>query len=269
MYWLNPVATAFDEMKIDVTEQFQHLPKAPIVEAVIEVRARSEATWDEQFISEQLKSKLPDYPRVTSQRELQQEVKFESGQPPEATQHDLGWKGLRFQSADGRHLAQFNRNGFVFSRMKPYENWEQLLKEAMRLWRIHTDEARPTTAHQIGLRFINRISLPVQEFKFEDYIQPHPAPPHGLDSLLFNGYFHHDALAVPGHPYVINLVRTIQPPQDPAVQGLGLILDIDVITTQPFELSDGMLETRLAEMCWLKNKAFFGSITKTALKSFQ
>jgi uncharacterized protein (TIGR04255 family) len=110
-------------MKIDLTEQFQHLPHAPIVEAVIEIRARAEVAWEERVVSEQLKPQLPDYPQVSSQNEFRQEVKFGVGQLPEATQHNLGWKGLRFQSADQRQVVQFNRDSFVFSRLPPYESW--------------------------------------------------------------------------------------------------------------------------------------------------
>jgi len=175
---------------------------------------------------------------------------------------------VRFHSADERHLAQFNRDGFVFSRLPPYQNWEQLRTEAMRLWRMHTELARPTEAQRVGLRYINRIVLPMQEVRFEDYIQPHAEPPRGLD-LPFHGFFHQDILAVPDYAYAITVVRTIQPPQDPRAQGLGLILDIDVFTTQPVELREGVLEARLAEMRWLKNKVFFGSITQKALETFR
>jgi len=255
-------------MKIEVSEQFPHLPHAPIVEAVIEIRARAEVAWEEGVISEQLKPKLPDYPQVASQKEFQQEVQFGAGQVLEAKQHNLGWKGLRLQSADQRQVVQFNRDGFVFSRLDPYENWEHLRDEALRLWRVHLDLAHPTETQRIGLRFINRIELPAHEMKFEEYIQPHAEPPRGLD-LPFQGFFHHDTLAAPGHPYSINVVRTIQLPQDPRTQGIGLILDIDVFTTQPFELRQGLLEERLAEMRWLKNKVFFGSITQKALDSFR
>jgi len=255
-------------MRINVNEQFPHLPHAPIAEAVIEIRARAEPPWSEQAVSEWLKPKLPEYPQVASQNEFQQEVRFGLGHQPEAKQHDLGWKGLRFQSADAGHIAQFNRDGFLFSRLPPYQNWEQLRDEGMRLWNIYAELARPTEAQRLGLRFINRFVLPVQEMRFEDYIQPHAVPPRDLD-LPFLGFFHHETLIVPGSPYAINVTRTIQLPQDPRSQGLAIILDIDVFTLQPFELRQGLLATRLAEMRWLKNKVFFGSVTQKALESFR
>ncbi|SPE60106.1 conserved hypothetical protein [Verrucomicrobia bacterium] len=255
-------------MKIDPTESFTHLPRAPIVEAVIGIVTRAEVAWEEQTVSEKLRAELPDYPNLRPQLEFQTEVNFNPGKPPEARQRDLGWKGIRVQSADGLHIAQFNRDGFLFSRLQPYENWDQLRDEALRLWQIYSRLAQPTEAQRLGLRFINRIVLPVQELDFEKYLKQHPVPPTGLDPL-FVGFLHVDTLAIPGYAYTVNVIRTMQTPSDLQTAGLALILDIDVVTTQPFQLSQNVLESRLAEMRWLKNKVFFSSITEHALELFQ
>jgi len=256
------------EIKIDLAEQFQHLPHAPIVEAVIEVRTRAEAPLEEASMRSQLESKLPDYRFLDSQRAFQHELKVEPGQKPKQNLRDLGWRRMRFQSADQLHVVRFNRDGFVFSRLRPYEKWEQLRGEGMRLWQSYSELIRPTEVQRLGLRFINRIELPPQELRFEDYIQPAPQPPNTLD-LPFRAFLHHDTLAVPGHPYAINVIRTIQHPQNPGTQWIAVILDIDVFTLRAFEYRQDVLEQRLAEMRWLKNKVFFGSITQKALEKFQ
>ena len=251
-------------VKIDLAESFARLPRAPIVEAVIDVRGRAEAPWEESEIKAQLKAELPDYPEVISHREFRHEVKIPPGQEPQQMLQDLGWKGFRLQSTDKLHIAQFNRDGFVFSRLHPYESWEQLIGEGMRLWRIHQAIARPSEVQRLGLRFINRILLPPKDMDFEAYLVAPPKPPSSLD-LPFLGFFHNETLAVPGYPYAINIVRTIQHPQPPEPDRLGLILDHDVFTMEPFTVQQEILDRRLAEMRWLKNKVFSGSITEKAL----
>lgn len=253
---------------INIEETFQPLPRAPIVEAVIDIRARAVAALEEALVKPQLEAKLNGYEFLDSQREIQQEFTVETGKPLSTMIRDLGWKGLRFQSTDKKHIAQFNRDGFVFSRLEPYESWEQLYEEGMRLWSVYIELAQPVEVHRIGLRYINRIQLPPDELRFEDYLEPAPVPPKGLD-LPFHGFMHQDTLAVPDYPYAINVIRTIQPPSAPGSAGLGLILDIDVFTTQGLELDKAALEQRLLEMRWLKNKVFFGSVTPNALKLFQ
>jgi uncharacterized protein (TIGR04255 family) len=211
---------------------------------------------------------LSDYPHVQSESAFQQEVTFSTQHPPQAKHKDLGWKGAKFQSGDRRQVAQFNREGFIFSRLQPYESWEHFRGEALRLWEFQKSVAQPAEIQRVGLRFINRITLAVGDSQFEDYIHPHAVPPRNLD-LPFYGFFYLDRLAVPGYPYNVNIVRTIELPQDPQLQGLSIILDIDVYSERQFELREELLLSRLSEMRWLKNKAFFGSVTEKALGNFR
>ena len=81
-------------------------------------------------------------------------------------------------------------------------------------------------------------------------------------AALFHGFMHHETLAVPGYPYAVSFIRAIQVI---ANQPLALILDIDVFTLEQTALPSSVLERRLAEMRWLKNKVFFGSITEKAV----
>jgi uncharacterized protein (TIGR04255 family) len=255
------------DFKIDLEEEFPHLNKAPIIEAIIEIRARAESPWEESDITNRLKAELPDYPTKHSLNAVQQEFVFGVQQPQGALQ-DLGWAGLRMQSADKLYVAQFNRNNFVFSRLHPYENWEDLEKEARRLWALHAQLARPSEAQRLGVRFINRIQMPAQERRFEDYIDPHPETPRGLD-LPYLNFLYRETLVVPGHEYGINLTRALQHPQDEASDGIAIILDIDVFTMQPFTFDAADLDRRLTAMRWLKNKSFFGTITSKALEGFR
>lgn len=255
-------------MKIDVSEQFELLPKAPIVEAVIQVHARPCAPWDEDEIVRLLMPRIPEYKKAVSRKQVRHQVKLNADQPPQTLEENLGWHGLLCHTEDDRQGVQFSRDGFVFHRLNPYQGWEQFFGEAVRLWKVYLDTARPIDAQRIGLRFINKINLPPKEVEFEGYIQPHPGTPSSLE-LPFTSFFHQDTLAVPGYPYAINIIRTIQPSQNAQVEGLGLIVDIDAFTTQPFEIKDGVLEDRLAELRWLKNKTFFGSVTSKALALFR
>ena len=256
------------EIKLD--EVFEHFPKAPIVEAVIDVRARATTAFEESSVRSHLDTKLKGYRFLDSQREFRHELQLqaEGGNPPSQMLHDLGWKGLRFRSTDEKHIAQFNRDCFVFSRLEPYTDWQQLSIEGLKVWDIFKELAQPTEIHRLGLRFINRVLLPQGELRFEDYIQPAPVSPIGMD-LPFHGFMHHDTLAVPGHPYAITVIRTIQLPPNSGGPGVALILDIDVFTTQGIRLDEAMIVHHLNEMRWVKNKIFFGSVTDKARELFR
>jgi uncharacterized protein (TIGR04255 family) len=257
-----------NKIVIDTDEKFPHLPRAPIVEAVIDIRAHSAVAFEEEAVRSSVLLRLDDYSYLDSPREFRQELEFNGGKPPRHSFQDLGLKGLRFQTSDKKQIVQFNRDGFVYSRLEPYPDWQSFANEGLRIWQIFCEIFQPIEINRIGLRFINRIELPPDELRFENYIKPAPEPPRDLE-LPFMGYMHHDTLAVLGYPYAINLISTIQPPQAEANTGMGLILDIDVFTIQGFELDEERLTRTLEEMRWLKNKAFFGSVTEKALGRFQ
>lgn len=253
---------------IDLGERFPHLSRAPVVEAVIDLRARAESAWEEKDVLAQLKAALPDYPNRMAMRGFSVSFSMNSEQATSgtpvapATPQDHGWMGIRCTTADGLNIATFNREGFSFSRLKPYDNWDSFSKEAVRLWELHTRLAAPIEVSRLGVRFINRLDVPVSGLAFEDYFNSLPKPPVNLGSL---GFLFHDILSVPGHPYVTNRIRTFQPPEGENAPTLGLLLDIDVAMPGPIVPESGKIAVRLAEMHWVKNQVFFGSVTEKAL----
>lgn len=258
--------SSMSKLAFDINESFGHLPRAPIVEAVIDIRSRAAVALEETTLRTQLEPKLGGYQFLDSIQNIQHQVNFQNGSPVNQ-EIQLGWKGIRFQSDDKKQIVQFDRDGFLFSRLEPYENWEQLHREGLRLWSIYAELTRPIEIVRIGLRYINRIQLPPNELRFEEYFEAAPTPPRRLE-VPFHGFLHQDTLAVPDHPYAINVIRTIQP-RVSSTQNVSLIFDIDVYTIRGFEPDEQVFKQRLPEMRWLKNKVFFGGVTKKALELFQ
>jgi uncharacterized protein (TIGR04255 family) len=247
------------QLHIDVSEGFPHLSRAAIREAVIEIRARASVPWNEQGIASNLKLKLGEYPQSKSLREHKYELHLKQGEEPKTASKDLGWQGVMFRSSDKRNIVKFQLGLFSLSRLHPYQRWEQFVAEATRLWEIHREIAQPSEIQRLGVRFIN--SFPVtQPVEIGDFFKDFPddLPELNLVSL---GFLHHDNYIVPGYPYGMNIIKTVQR-SGPGSEGTQFILDIDVYTLSPFEVDTEMLNQRLQEMRWLKNKAFFGTITE-------
>ena len=252
-------------MNITIDEKFPHLPSAPIVEAVLDIRAKSMVPLEETAAREFLEARLGDYGFMDSQQEFSHQVKIGADGPSQQITTRV-WKGVRFRSADAKIIAQYNRDGFVCSRLAPYQDWPTFRDESLRLWNIFIEMAKPEEINRLGLRFINRIELPVGEVNFERYINPAPKSPKDLD-LPFYGFLYQETLAVPDHPYAINLIRTVQPPQDTG--RIAIIIDIDVFTVEGVDFKEDRIKGMLEEMRWLKDKTFFGSVTENALEAFR
>lgn len=251
-----------EAFKIDLCEKFEHLPNAPIVEAVIHWRARAERKLQPDTLLEQLKAKLPDYPYSQRQQEFGLETEF-NAEGGSLRQHHV-WHGFRFESADKLQVAQYTRNGFVFSRLKPYQDWEKFQAEAQRLWCIYRELAEPSEIQRLGVRFINLI--PVEPKEVATLLTLPPRSPQSM-KIPIDAFLHQTKFNIPDHPYELNVVQTIQPPAPPERESFGLILDLDVATTRPIPFDE--MDNHLLQMQWIKNKAFFSLLKKPALKRFR
>jgi len=252
--------------RIDIEEEFENLPNAPIVEAVIHWQARSETIQNHEQFYGQLKERLVDYPDTHPEHE----IKFQADFGPEGVATNLGnpsWSGFKFTSTNGLNIALFKRDGFAFGRLKPYENWMQFEAEALRLWNIYLELADPPEVQRLGVRFINLI-FPVQPGQFRDLLTIPPKCPEGM-SMPIQGLMHKTTFGIPGYPYNLNVIQAMQPPISSQTEGFGLILDIDVSTTHAVEPKEELLKQHLNEMRWIKDKAFFTFLTEDAIKKYR
>ncbi len=255
-----------DKSQINVSETFPHLSHAPITEAVIEIRARGNMPWNELEILPKLKTKLAEYPNHQSARGFASQFQLASDQEPRVATRDLGWQGLHFTSSDKMNIAKFQLDLFSFSRLQPYENWEKFSNEALRLWKIHAELSQPTEIERVGVRFINRFPLPpTHVVRVPDYFKAYADDLPEL-KLELSGFFHQETMTMPEHPFAVNVIKTVQ---SSGIEPPAFILDIDVFTRQPFDLSTELLESKLLVLHWLKNKAFFGIITENLKESLR
>lgn len=247
--------------RVNFAERFPHLPQAPVVEAVIQWIARAGTPFPSEEAHRQLADLLPDYPTCQKQQEMQIGAQFGLDTPATEAGRDVR-PGFRLTSQDSRRVAQFTRDGLIFSRMAPYQKWEVLQEEAIRLWKTYQQLADPSEIQRLGVRFINRIPL-IDPADVGKYLAtpPKSLEPLGLPRISF---FDQSLHSVPDEPLLINAQTVLQP-----LPNAGLIVDIDVSATQPFSPEDRTVLDYLCKMRWLKNKAFFSLMSKGAIASFK
>jgi uncharacterized protein (TIGR04255 family) len=255
--------------RIDTNEHFPHLSKAPIIEAVIDLHTQNTLNWVEETAIHFVKEKIKEYAIVQSQSQFLQEVTFAPNKEAQQKMHPATWLGVRAQTPDRYYIVQFNKTGFVLSRLKPYENWGQFTKEAFRLWDIYKSVLKPASIERIGIRFINQIMQPIQGLKIQNYLANVPSEFLGINSVL-SGFLYNEIIDLPGSPYSLRLIRTVQPVRSAEINQAGIIIDIDVFTKPGFSCDPETDVGRiLTEMQWIKNKAFFTNITKDCLKELE
>jgi len=150
-----------DRYEIDRSKIFEHLEHALIIEAVVEIRCPSEVPWAEDTIPDEVGKRLQGYQLLDSMSEYIQNVNIKDSVPIAESMEKVGWKGVRYRSEDDSYVAAFNRDGFVFSRVGPYETWAKFSAEASRVWEVHKSLARPSDVHRIGLSRVAKEDDPI------------------------------------------------------------------------------------------------------------
>lgn len=242
-------------LEIDLSKEFPHLPRAPIVEAVIQWQATGTKDVLESHLRSHLEGAFPDY-EIAPQHSL--EAAFEGSDKGMELRQRSSWQGFRLtRLSDGnpQFVCQFRQDGIVVSRLAPYEGWNQFLPEAIRFWKTFTEIREPKSIARLSTRYISQ--MPVRSMvEIADLLNvvTDPLKVFGVSSDTF---FHQDTVKLGNLPYIINVRTALQPTPKSEISDKSLIVDVDVSTAEgPTDESE--MELTLKELQHLKNKVFFG-----------
>lgn len=242
----------------------RHLENAPITEALVDFRVNARKDFRaEEFrsLKEQLRAV---YPNVEERRGLEASFEFKPGLPITTMQREVGLQSLFFRSADNLNVAQFRIDGFTHNRLKPYTSWEALLPEAVRLWELYVKVAKPEYVTRLALRYINHLRLPTNVDGLGRFLATAPALPAGYPSHV-RGFLTRFEVTDRETEIAANVAQALDAP---SVDGVTVILDIDVYKEEHFDVGDARIPEVLATLRSLKNRIFFDTLTEQGIGLF-
>jgi uncharacterized protein (TIGR04255 family) len=241
-------------------------PNAPITEALLDIRVNLPGEVDltqlatiQDLIKDQYPSRNERMFWQSNFQIAQRDLKIS---PPTG-----GPVGYAFTSRDGKQIVQVRKDGFSFSRLKPYEDWISLREEAKRLWQCYIQIASPTNITRLALRYINRIELPLPMRDFKDYILTVPEIAPNLPQGLAD-FFMQLIIPIPTMNAIAIVTETVDVPQNLS-SVLPLIFDIDVFREAVFDLNSAEVWDTFEQLRELKNDIFFQSITERTKELFR
>ena len=247
---------------------YPHLSKAPVAEAVIEIRVRMVgpiAAGVYAAFSDQLKGAYPKAQRI---RFVTTHLHFDSA---EEVKNDLADSviGVRLDSQDGKWVVQAKSDGLTVSRLPPYVSWDTLLAELQRIWPGYLEVFAPEAVVRLGVRYINRIPLPgTDHVDLDAVLTGGPRIPPALPQALMQ-FFTRVVLPIESRGIVLAISQALQPEPTDATAPLGYVLvDIDASSEEGLAVNSPKLWERLQSLREAKNLAFFGSVTEPTWRRF-
>lgn len=243
-----------------------HLNNAPIREAVIDIRAnlsRKIRKEDLDEIRNELDSGFPDCKEIMA---YGGKISFQANTASPVVQApQQAFLGFRFDSSDGKHVLQIRNNGFTFSRLAPYTDWESVKRLAEKYWNWYKSFRAIDHISRLAVRYINRINVPFPANDLSAYLKAPPSLPEGAPESLDN-FFTKVSVRYPKDNMIANIIHALERADEKT--GVQVVLDIDVFTAQK-GFDDEKVWESLAAMRKRKNEIFFGSLHEKALEQYR
>lgn len=241
---------------------YPHYSRAPLIEAVIDIRAETSSGAIERL--ESLAASLKDdFPVQGPINQGQFELAFAPSEKATEPQVKSSTERLGFRLANqtaGRVL-QLRTNGMTFSHLAPYSDWKTFSGEARRYWQQYCESAGPSQVVRLAVRYINRIDLPGDPVEPKDFFNLYPKTPEDIPTDITGMFLQ---LRMPqadiGAEAVINSALADSQRDD----AISVVLDFDLfkqVALRP-DAYDSAIWEELEALRERKNRLFNSCITE-------
>lgn len=242
-----------------------HLARAPITEALIDVRVRPRKATGLESVRE-LSKTIQGYSQQQPIIHMQTKWTVNEDQVTQE-RSEVREVGVRLQSADQKYVAQLRTDGFTLSRLEPYETWEALAREGRDLWEIYRDGLAPESITRIATRYINQLKLPMQPGeRFEEYLSTPPGIPAELPQGVLS-FLQRVVLVSPRNAIKATVTQLLQEGPVP-LEYVPVILDIDVYQSALLPADMDEAWRLLDDLRAFKNDVFFAQLTEKTVDLF-
>jgi len=143
----------------------------PIVEAVCEFRLTRDSKWDlttPGLIYEKVSTEFPN-----KEQRLVQEVQIT--QSPQGLQQQIrSAERILFLATDRKTFVQVGPHFVGINSLKPYPTWSGFKPRIESAFRALTEIVEVKGLQRIGLRYINRVEIPDESVRLEEYFEFRP-----------------------------------------------------------------------------------------------
>jgi uncharacterized protein (TIGR04255 family) len=239
--------------------------RPPITEAVIELR------FAQQFSEKTIEKAASRLRKEYAHSEKDHRVDIMLDVDAQKSQFVPSPTGERLSSQDRADVTIFRPEAFVSSRLAPYCGWEVFIARVRRDWEVWRGEAGAVKLTRIGVRYINRIDIPIPgpaedtKIQLKDFVNVWPHTPTLDWGPLANFAFQAIRPLNRDECYVRLYSGTIE---SPLLGHAALALDLDIFRESALPMRDDELWTLLGRMRELKNYLFESCITDRSRELF-
>jgi uncharacterized protein (TIGR04255 family) len=154
--------------------------------------------------------------------------------------------GFKFSTATGDRFVQMTKSTFQYSLVgAPYSGWIDFKGKLVDLWSKSQSNLKPQKIVKMGLRYINRIAKEANHPHLADWLRASEDMPAAL--INSKGHFLARIETMPA-PNNLKLVTVADSEPDATFVNGAIVLDIDRVCTESFEVSDTKVNDQLENL---------------------
>jgi len=244
----------------DRSVKYQH---APIVESVIDFRLH----FANPPSNGALRKCASSFSNFSAPQELRSAhvTVYGGGQSERKAEVENKQAGYRLESKSMPRVLQVQPDGFSYSHLAPYTDWETFCAEAVELWREYVAALKPTTIKRYAVRTINKFTVPERSVDMEKYFNIYPRRPEGAAEAM-TSFFLQMLLPQPEvGPDTLALLN-MSPGESESFQSAAIFLDIDIFSAADVPANSPEIWDRLASIRKRKDDLFELCITDETRK---
>ena len=244
----------------------RHLKNAPISEALIGIQFEPHVSLETlNVFAEVVKSKFDRQTKI-----WQQSFGVEFVQEGDSrTSSEQVVIGTRFDSDERKHVVQAKVNGFTFSKLAPYTDWDEINNAAKEMWGEFLQIAKPVIVTRVAVRYINALNIPLPIGDFSEYFTASPQVPTSLPQGI-SAFLQRVVMIDPQTASVAAVTQALEEPQAGIISSaVTIFLDIDCFQARQMAPNDDELWATLGVLRVFKNTIFFEHITEKTAKLFE
>jgi uncharacterized protein (TIGR04255 family) len=244
----------------------RHLNQAPVIEAILGFQADASKAWEVVTVRAGLDNRFPGFPEIQEQRMFENQISLAPGKDPETSTKVHPVEAFILRRADQSAAVQIRRDGFAFSQLQPYPDWDAFVSSAMKHWEIFAEWLGVEAPFSVFIRFINRVSYPLDGFKLSKYLENPPLPPSGTE-WAFRFFRDHRIYLPKSENFQVESIFSTAGDSNSG-NSVDFLLDLTISPLQSLAESGESLERLLPEMRRLKNESFFSTFTEAGLEPY-
>ncbi|MEM9680532.1 MAG: TIGR04255 family protein [Bacteroidota bacterium] len=239
-------------------------PKSPIREAIFDIRFMDvsfNSVDDFDLIHEHIKNIFTE-----RKEKFRASGSIDVGAPKAQLGNFQNEKvGFVYQNKSQTMHLQVYKHGLTLNVLKPYKSWEEHFPIFMQCLELFYELFTPKSVVRLGLRYINRVKIPMPLDSFQKYILNVPPIPDPLPKVFNNFFMQISTPCDEKGDMNATIIQTIEPVTDGK---LPFIIDIDLFQTQ-VENKPSEISVVLENMRKMKNEVFESLITEETRNLFK